>query len=115
MATDTAHAAREDDLDHAVDYAAAARRVAALAVEGRFKLVETLAEHVAQLLLHEFPIARVRVEIEKPAAITEADSVGVSIERRKRVARELGRRERASVHANGLSWPTRWFCWSCCV
>lgn len=86
MATDAARAAREDDLDQAVDYDAAARRVAALAVEGRFKLVETLAEHVAQLLLHEFPIQRVRVEIEKPQAIAEADSVGVSIERRKQMA-----------------------------
>jgi dihydroneopterin aldolase len=47
--------------------------------------VETLAEHIAQLLLHEFPIQRVRVEVEKPAAIAEADSVGVTIERRRRV------------------------------
>ena len=85
MATDASRAAREDNIAHAVDYDAAARRVAALTVEGRFKLVETLAEHIAQLLLHEFPIQRVRVEVEKPAAIAEADSVGVTIERRKRV------------------------------
>lgn len=84
MATDASRAARHDDLEQAVDYDIAARRVAALTVEGRFKLVETLAEHVAQLLLHEFPIQRVRVEVEKPNAIAEADSVGVSIERRKR-------------------------------
>ncbi len=83
MATDARRAALEDDLAQAVDYAAAVRRVAALAVEGRFKLVETLAEHVAQLLLYEFPIQRVRVEVEKTQAIAEADSVGVSIERRK--------------------------------
>ena len=86
MATDASRPAMEDDLDLTVDYDAAVRRVAALAVEGRFKLVETLAEHVAQLLLHEFPIHRVRVEIEKPDAIAEADSVGVSIERRRRTA-----------------------------
>ena len=84
MAADASVAARTDDIDQAVDYAAAAGRVAALTIEGKFKLVETLAEHIAQLLLHEFPIHRVRVEVEKPAAITEADSVGVSIERRRR-------------------------------
>lgn len=84
MAADASRAARTDDLAQAVDYAAAARRVAALTVEGRFKLAETLAEHIAQLLLHEFPIQRVRVEVEKPAAINEAASVGVVIERRRR-------------------------------
>jgi len=83
MATDTRAAAREDSIDHALDYATASTRVAALAVEGRFLLAETLAEHVAQLLLHEFPIQRVRVEVEKPQAIAAADSVGVTIERRK--------------------------------
>lgn len=84
MAADASVAARDDDIAQAVDYAAAASRVAALTVEGKFKLVETLAEHIAQLLLHEFPIHRVRVEVEKPAALNAAESVGVSIERRKR-------------------------------
>jgi dihydroneopterin aldolase len=84
MAADAAAAARTDDIAQAIDYAAAAERVAALTVAGEFKLVETLAEHIAQLLLSEFPITRVRVEVEKPEAIAAADSVGVSIERRKR-------------------------------
>lgn len=83
MATDTRSAARSDDIADALDYAAAAERVAALTREGRFHLAETLAEHIAQLLLHEFPIQRVRVEVEKPEALADADSVGVSIERRK--------------------------------
>jgi 7,8-dihydroneopterin aldolase/epimerase/oxygenase len=83
MATDTRPAARSEDIGQAVDYAAAADRVAALTREGRFKLAETLAEHIAQLLLHEFPVQRVRVEVEKPEAVAAADSVGVSIERRR--------------------------------
>lgn len=84
MAADASVAARSDDIAHAVDYAAAVSRVAALTVEGKFRLAETLAEHIAQLLLAEFPIHRVRVEVEKPDAIAEAESVGVSIERRRR-------------------------------
>ncbi len=83
MATDTRIAGREDVIEHALDYAAASDRVAALAREGKFQLVETLAEHVAALLLREFAIQRVRVEVEKPQAVKEADSVGVSIERRR--------------------------------
>ena len=76
-------AAREDAIDDALDYARAAERVAALTREGKFQLAETLAEHIAALLLREFPIQRVRVEVEKPEAVAEADSVGVSIERRQ--------------------------------
>lgn len=83
MATDTRAAAGSDSIDQALDYAAAAERVAALTREGRFQLAETLAEHIAQLLLREFPVQRVRVEVEKPEALSAADSVGVSIERRR--------------------------------
>ncbi|MFU8817434.1 MAG: dihydroneopterin aldolase [Pseudomonadales bacterium] len=86
MTADVRHAAREDRIDDALDYAAASARVAALTREGKFQLVETLAEHIAQLLLQEFSVLRVRVEVEKPAAIAEADSVGVSIERRRSAA-----------------------------
>ncbi len=82
MATDTRTAAGEDAIEQALDYATAAERVAALARESKFQLVETLAEHIAALLLREFAIHRVRVEVEKPQALATADSVGVSIERR---------------------------------
>ncbi len=83
MATDTRNAGREDSIEHALDYAVAADRVTALAREGKFQLVETLAEHIAALLLREFAIQRVRVEVEKTQAVEAADSVGVSIERRR--------------------------------
>lgn len=83
MATDTRNAGQEDAIEHALDYAVAADRVTALAREGKFQLVETLAEHIAALLLREFAIARVRVEVEKTQAVEAADSVGVSIERRR--------------------------------
>jgi 7,8-dihydroneopterin aldolase/epimerase/oxygenase len=83
MTADATAAAREDRIEHALDYARACERVTALTVEGRFQLVETLAERIAALLLDEFPTQRVRVEVEKPEAIEAADSVGVSIERRR--------------------------------
>lgn len=84
MTADARQAAVADRIeDTAVDYSEACTRVAALTVEGRFQLVETLAEQIAALLLREFAILRVRVEVEKPEAIAAAESVGVSIERRR--------------------------------
>jgi 7,8-dihydroneopterin aldolase/epimerase/oxygenase len=81
MTADLRPAAAEDRIEQTIDYSDACARVTALTVEGRFQLAETLAEHIAALLLREFPIQRVRVEVEKPQAIAAADSVGVSIER----------------------------------
>ncbi|MBX3705050.1 MAG: dihydroneopterin aldolase [Pseudomonadales bacterium] len=84
MATDTRAAAESEDIGKAVDYARAAERVTALTRNGQFQLAETLAEHIAALLLAEFACDRVRVEVEKPDALADAESVGVSIERRRR-------------------------------
>jgi len=83
METDTRRAAGSDDIRDALDYARAAEQVAALTRTGKFQLAETLAERVAELLLAEFPCSRVRVEIDKPEALTDAASVGVAIERER--------------------------------
>ena len=48
---------------------------------GHIRLVETLAEDVAAQILDDGTVQSVRVRIEKPAAIAEAASVGVEIER----------------------------------
>jgi 7,8-dihydroneopterin aldolase/epimerase/oxygenase len=51
-------------------------------VEGsQFHLVETLAEHVAMLLLEDFGIAWVRISLSKPGAIRSSRDVGVLLER----------------------------------
>jgi dihydroneopterin aldolase len=83
LAVDTRAAGASDDIDDAVDYAKAAERVATLTREGKFQLAEALAEHLAAMLLAEFPADLVRVEVEKPEALADAASVGVSIERRR--------------------------------
>jgi len=83
MAVDTRAAGASDDINDAVDYAKAAERVGTLTREGKFQLAEALAEHIATMLLAEFPADRVRVEVEKPEALADAASVGVSIERRR--------------------------------
>lgn len=81
LVVDVRTAARSDDIVAAVDYASAARRIAELVGASRFQLIETMAEHIATLLLAEFPVHRVKVEVRKPAALDNAETVGVRIER----------------------------------
>lgn len=79
--TDTSTAAGSDDIADAVDYAGASKRIIELITASRFQLIETLAERVAQLLLDTYPVNTVVVEVRKPAALSDAESVGVRIER----------------------------------
>jgi dihydroneopterin aldolase len=49
--------------------------------ESRYRLVEALAGEIARILLAEFPVARVRVTVNKPGAVRHSRDVGVIIER----------------------------------
>ena len=55
--------------------------MAELVRASRFELIETLAGHIAALLLDAYPAARVAVEVLKPGAVADAETVGVKIER----------------------------------
>jgi dihydroneopterin aldolase len=68
MAAEVARAARTDDLADALDYSAVARTVASVVKEGRFRLIETAAERVAERLLADHPVAWLRLEVRKPIA-----------------------------------------------
>ena len=83
LEVDTRPAARSDDLADAADYMHAAKIAATTAVEGRFRLVETLAERIAEALLDALPASAVRVRVRKSAALPAAASVGVDIRRRR--------------------------------
>ncbi len=54
-----------DDIAKAVDYFILTQRVKRLAAERSRKLIETLADEVATLILGEFPVKRVAVELRK--------------------------------------------------
>ena len=49
--------------------------------DSEFELIETLAERLAALILAEFPVARVRLQLAKPRALRGAASVAVRIVR----------------------------------
>jgi dihydroneopterin aldolase len=81
MAADVRSAARSDHLDDALDYKVVAKRVMEFVGSSEFKLVETLAENVANTVLGEFKVPWVRVRINKRGALRGATDVGVLIER----------------------------------
>jgi dihydroneopterin aldolase len=80
MANDVALAAARDDIPAALDYASVARTIKAVVTEGKFRLIETAAEHVARRLIADFGLNWVRVEVVKPIP-TEGYTAAVTIER----------------------------------
>jgi dihydroneopterin aldolase len=76
-------AAEGDEIKHAIDYTALAARIEAFARAGKFKLIETLAERLADELF-EAPIKRLELEVIKPAALEQTREVGVRTERPRR-------------------------------
>ncbi len=81
MEVDIRPAARDDDLDRAVDWKEVTKTLLAFVGESSFELVETLTERVAELVVTRFDVARVRVRIEKPGAVRYSTTVGVAITR----------------------------------
>lgn len=81
LGMDILPAAKSDTIDDTIDYQAVVTRLAKLADESSFRLVEAFAEAIADILLSEFGIAWVRIRINKQGAMREARSVGVIIER----------------------------------
>ena len=86
MAADVARAAASDDIGETVSYSDVSRRILALLAESRTLLLETLAERIAAMVLAEFPVSWLSLELQKPGAVPEAETVGVRIERRRRPA-----------------------------
>jgi dihydroneopterin aldolase len=81
MDWDVRPAARDDDLDKAVDWKRVTKAILAFVGESRFKLVESLAERVAELVVTRFAVPRVRVRVEKPGAVRYSATVGVEVVR----------------------------------
>ena len=76
MQTDVRAAAASDDLAGALDYSAVAETIAAVLREGKFRLIETAAERVAERLLADFGLPWLRLELRKP--ITSAPAPAAS-------------------------------------
>ncbi len=82
IATDSKAAASVDAVEAALNYERLAERVLEFVGASQFKLVETLAEAIARIVVAEFGAAWVKVAVAKPGAIPRAREVGIVIERR---------------------------------
>lgn len=81
MGTDISKAAATDTIENTLDYKAVAKRLFAFVDQSEFRLVETLAEQVAQILLEEFHVPWCRIRLNKKGAVRGVRDVGVIIER----------------------------------
>lgn len=81
MAFDIKKAAETDDINYTLDYKTVSKRVIAFVESSQFFLVEKLTEEIAQLILNEFNISRVKITLNKKGAIRGANDVGIIIER----------------------------------
>jgi len=72
-----------DELSRVVDYERVAKAVRNIVATGHVKLVETLAEQIAEACLVDARVRVVRVRVEKLDILPDAESVGVEIERRR--------------------------------
>jgi dihydroneopterin aldolase len=81
ISADTLKAALSDSIEDTLNYKRIAKRVLAFVEASQFHLVETLAEHIAMLILEEFGVAWVRLSLSKPGAIRGSRDVGVMLER----------------------------------
>jgi 7,8-dihydroneopterin aldolase/epimerase/oxygenase len=81
FSADIRKAALSDSIDDTLNYKGVAKRVLTFVEGSSFHLVETLAEHIAMLILQEFGVAWVRIALSKPGAIRSSRDVGVILER----------------------------------
>ena len=81
---DVRKAAASDDLADALDYSAVASTIAAVVREGKFHLIETAAERVAERLLADFPVTWLRLELRKPIT-AGAYTAAITIERMRQI------------------------------
>lgn len=85
LGADIRPAAATDRIDDTLDYQIVARRIAEFAAASDFRLVETLGERIAALLLREFAVPWLRLTLRKPGAVPGAREVGIVIERGSRI------------------------------
>lgn len=81
MPTDAGAAAASDSIDDTLNYKAVAKRLVSFVGESKFHLVESMAEHIAGIVLREFGAPWVRVSVHKPGAVRGSRDVGITIQR----------------------------------
>ena len=83
---DTHRAGESDNIRDTVDYGKVVERIHADLKVQHFKLLEALAEHISQVILHDFKAQWVKISVAKIAHIRGVKLVGVTITRSRDAA-----------------------------
>jgi 7,8-dihydroneopterin aldolase/epimerase/oxygenase len=70
-----------DELGNTIDYDNLCQQVTQHVESNTFKLIETVANTIAALIINEFKIAEVTVSVSKPHAVKNAGDVRVTVTR----------------------------------
>ncbi len=81
MGADIRKAATTDKLEDTLNYKAVAKRLIEFVSSSEFQLVETLAERITEIVLTEFSVPWVRLQLNKVGAVRGSRDVGIIIER----------------------------------
>ena len=83
LSVDLRKAGKSDQLDDSVDYKVLKKRILAMAENSEFRLVEALAQAVADICLANPSVLEAIVRIDKPGALRFARSAAVEIARKR--------------------------------
>lgn len=89
MATDIREAAATDDLQYTINYKAVSDRIIELVENFHPQLIESLAEEIAKMIIAEFHVPWLRLQVSKAGAVRAARDVGLIIERGKKYDQRL--------------------------
>lgn len=81
LKVDLRRAGRTDELADTVDYASLADEITAAVEGGTFRLIESVAQTIADICLQHAAVGKVTVVVEKPGALPRAERAAVRIVR----------------------------------
>ena len=81
MSFDIAKAAASEDIDDALNYKTLTDALNDFVENSQFLLIETLAERIASIIIDDFGVAKVKLTLHKPNALSGTTDVGIIIER----------------------------------
>jgi dihydroneopterin aldolase len=84
MGFDIRKAGQTDAIEDTLNYKDVAKRIIGFVEQSQFRLVEAMAEGIAEILLNEFHLPWFRLKINKKGAVRGVRDVGVIIERGQR-------------------------------
>lgn len=81
LGTSVKHAAKRDNVDDTLNYKLLSKRVESFIAESEYQLIETLAEELANMIIHEYKVPWLKLTLHKLNALSNSKDVGVRIVR----------------------------------